>query len=389
MIAFAVLGLMVAILLALAVTKLASVIKGSLALRSAPQGASPDFDSVLLKSAAAPGISVVCVAPDASDRRRAHVRRLLDLHYGAHEVVLVVRSVAGWTEDLRLVREERTAAPELPGVRIRGYYVSREPIRLLVLDAETTDPAKAWQAGIAAAQYQMIAVVDQEAEFIPECLLRLIRPMLREERMLAVCGLAPGPVRHELIGRFSALRTLCGWLEHNFHFAERGQLVLLPGATLVVRREAILGVTGFGEGSRELALELPAVRQVGFVPAAISWRRAAADWEELRGQLARDRYHAAPAFHALLETVALLAALGACIAGQAPWSMAGLVLLATAGAGILISMTAVVLRERVEPSGMAPGEIAALFFSAIPENLGYRQARNLWICLRSLRGHSA
>jgi hypothetical protein len=38
-----------------------------------------------------------------------------------------------------------------------------------------------------------------------------------------------------------------------------------------------------------------------------------------------------------------------------------------------------VLRELAEPSGMAPGSLATLCLMAIPENLGYRQVRNLWL----------
>ena len=60
-------------------------------------------------------------------------------------------------------------------------------------------------------------------------------------------------------------------------------------------------------------------------------------------------------------------------------ALAVLVLLTSAGAGIVTSMAAVVLRELAEPSGMAPATIATLFLSAIPENLGYRQIRNLWM----------
>ena len=40
-------------------------------------------------------------------------------------------------------------------------------------------------------------------------------------------------------------------------------------------------------------------------------------------------------------------------------------------------MAAVVLGEFAQPGATAPGRLAALFFTAIPENLGYRQLRNL------------
>jgi hypothetical protein len=56
-----------------------------------------------------------------------------------------------------------------------------------------------------------------------------------------------------------------------------------------------------------------------------------------------------------------------------------LVLLATVGMGIVLSMAAVVLRELAEPNSPDERRMAAMFFAAIPENLGYRQLRNLWL----------
>jgi hypothetical protein len=47
--------------------------------------------------------------------------------------------------------------------------------------------------------------------------------------------------------------------------------------------------------------------------------------------------------------------------------------------GIVVSMGAVVLRELAEHDGSDPGRLAGSFFAAIPENLGYRQLRNVWL----------
>ena len=63
--------------------------------------------------------------------------------------------------------------------------------------------------------------------------------------------------------------------------------------------------------------------------------------------------------------------------GRVGPALAGLVLLSTAGMGILVSMTAVVLRELATLRGSDPATLSARFFAAIPENLGYRQVRNL------------
>jgi hypothetical protein len=81
----------------------------------------------------------------------------------------------------------------------------------------------------------------------------------------------------------------------------------------------------------------------------------------------------------LLETAALVLAVAGWVAGAVPTALAALVLVIAIGPGVVNSMAAVVLRELAEPSGMAPGRLAALFLTAIPENFGYRQIRNLWL----------
>ena len=81
----------------------------------------------------------------------------------------------------------------------------------------------------------------------------------------------------------------------------------------------------------------------------------------------------------LVETLAYaLTAIGLGL-GWMPFDLVALVALSTAGMGILQSMTAVLLRELAAPEGSAPGQLARLFFAAIPENLGYRQLRNFWL----------
>jgi hypothetical protein len=42
-------------------------------------------------------------------------------------------------------------------------------------------------------------------------------------------------------------------------------------------------------------------------------------------------------------------------------------------------MTSVMLRELADFSGSDPARLTRLFWAAIPENLGYRQLRNLWL----------
>ena len=80
-----------------------------------------------------------------------------------------------------------------------------------------------------------------------------------------------------------------------------------------------------------------------------------------------------------LETIAYVLAIAGLALGWVSISAVLLLLLATVGVGIVISMAAVVLRELAEPNIPDERRMAAMFFAAIPENLGYRQLRNLWL----------
>jgi hypothetical protein len=80
-----------------------------------------------------------------------------------------------------------------------------------------------------------------------------------------------------------------------------------------------------------------------------------------------------------LETIAYIMAIAGLVLGWVDISTVILLLLATVGMGIVLSMAAVVLREVAEPNSSDEKRMAALFFAAVPENLGYRQLRNLWL----------
>lgn len=408
---FAVVVLVLA-LAAFAAAGLDALLKGCFELRRSLRAASYDFGGVLLKSPIVPGVSVIFVAPDASPESRARVRRLLDLYFGRHELVLVLDGpgpveLERWVQEFHLFRQERVVPEDLPSAAIRACYLSSDPIRLLVVDKQPGGEADALNAGVNAAQYPVIGLVDGEAEFIPEFLLRLIRPMLGDwDRTVAVCGVAPPPAAAGLAGRIGAIEWLRLWLARCAAFSAWNKLLPVPGACMLVKRDAVRSVGGFRSGATELFVDLHAAGsangsrwRIAFVAGPVSFRPAAATWGDLRRQVRRDQQQLAAALRQLgpgagreflglfsirglrplLETAAYFLAAAGWIAGLIHPALAALVLVTSAGAGIVISMAAVVLRELAEPSGMAPAALAALCLTAIPENLGYRQIRNFWL----------
>ena len=413
-----------------------AMVKGCFLLRRLARG-TPRYDgNILLKSPLVSAVSVVVATPDASAESRELAQKLVELHFGKHELVLVLdgpteEELDTWTEEFRLCLSARGAIDQLPSAPIRGIYESRDPLRLVVVDKERGGQADALNAGINVAASPVIGLFDPLCEFEPTILLSLIRPMLDDPgRTIAVCGvmLAPGPVpptdqddpsarssgpsRSVWAARFGELETLRLWLARCAAFAGWNLLVPVPGASMLVLRDAIVKMGGFPGGPLELFLHLHGHARasgkqyrVAFVPESVSYERVPGSFADLRNQTLREEQDIARALghrksisggtraigwglpgilcvrllRPVLETAALPLAVVGWLMGWIDPALAGLVLLSTVGIGMVVSMSAVILRELAEFGGSDPNRLAGLFFATIPENLGYRQVRNLWL----------
>jgi len=223
---------------------------------------------------------------------------------------------------------------------------------------------------------------------------------------VAVCGVAPPAPAAGLVGSIGALESLRLWLARCAAFSAWNSMLPVPGAAMLVKRDAVRSIGGFRAGPLELFLDLHAAARAAtplwrtaFVASPVSWRPAARTWGDLRRQVLGDQRVLAPALgrlspgagreflglfcirvlRPLLETVAYVLAAAGWISGLVHPALAALAPVIAVGTGMVVSMAAVVLRELADPSGMPPASLAALFLAAIPENLGYRQIRNLWL----------
>ena len=115
-------GTLAMLVIALAIFAAAAfraLLKGCFELRRSLRAVSQGFDSMLLKSPIVPGVSVILAPSDASPESRALVRRLLDLHFGRHELVLVLdgaypRAGPRWVQEFHLY-PARSCREGLPG----------------------------------------------------------------------------------------------------------------------------------------------------------------------------------------------------------------------------------------------------------------------------------
>ena len=393
--------------------------KGCKVLRRMTRGSVRDDAPILLKSPRVPPVSVIAVARDSSTATVGFVRRLLDLHFGNHELILVLEDadladLDVWTREFSLVFSHRSTGGELNASQVQAAYESTLPLRMLVLMKNSAGEADSWNVGVNAASSPVVAFFDPESEFSPDSLLRLIRPMLDEpDLVFAVSGTAPAPAAPGLAGSFAGIEATRMWLGRCAAFAgPQNMMAPVPGSALLVRRDAIIAAGGFSAGPLELFVNLQGrARRSGkpyraeFVAEPISYLPPTRTLSQLRQRVLRDQraiFRAlrrrkgitggrfalgwslpALSFHRfwrpLLETLAYAATIAGIVVGWINLEVGLLVLLTTAGAGMLVSMTSVVLRELADYRGSDPARLSRLFWASIPENFGYRQLRNLWL----------
>jgi hypothetical protein len=404
------------LLFALGIAAFAALVQGCFALRRMSRARRQNYAAVLLKSPMVPPVSTIAVPSDASAESLQFARRLLELHFGKNEVVIVLDGPADselevWIREFQLCTSARGIGKTLPSAPVRGVYESRDPIRVVVIDKEPGGPVDAWNAAVNACTSPVIGLLDPASEFQPDVLLRLIQPMLESaEETIAVCGGVSAVPETGMMAQFGALESLRAWMTRGAAFASRNKTLPFPGSAVLVRRSSVLQAGGFTGGTLELFVRLHGLARaagkpyrIAFLPEPISRSRTPKTRAELRLQVKRDQREIARAF---FHRVALAGPYGSKLLGGLFWvravrpclematyvlAIAGLamgwvdifgvllLLAATIGTGIVLSMAAVVLREFAEPNSPDERRMAAMFFAAIPENLGYRQLRNMWL----------
>ena len=243
---------------------------------------------------------------------------------------------------------------DLPTAAIRGCYVSRDPIRLLVVDKEPGGVADALNAGVNAAQYPVIGLVDRGGRFHPGASAALDSPhagrLGPHGRGLRRGPPAPGAGSRGMYRRHRIAASVAGALC-------RLQRVEPPaaGSRRLHAGQTRGGLFGWRISRRSagtlsgLARRRPRhglAWRVAFLASPVSFRPAAGTWDDLHRQVLRDQRQLAAALRRtgagggreffglfclrglrpLLETAAYILAAAGWITGLVPPALAALVL---------------------------------------------------------------
>lgn len=395
-----------------------------------------DLEAVM-RSSATPAISIVAPAYNEEATLADSIRSLLLLNYPQFEVIVVSDGSTDGTlavggREFELVRAPVSYAHPIPTQRVRGIYRSLAHPDLVMIDKENGGKADAINAGINAARFPIVCVIDADSLLEEHSLTRAVLPFIEDPDTIAAGGIvriANGcrvergrvaevrlPDSH--LAMFQAVEYLRAFLAGRVAQSAVNGLLIISGAFGLFKREAVVEVGGFrpdtiGE-DMELVTRLHRVyRERGrryrivFQPEPTCWTEAPESLRTLarqrnrwqRGTLQVLGYHARMLFNPRYGVVGLLAmpyflvfeAVGPIIEltgyvliavaipfGLLDWRFAELFFLAAVVYGSLLSVAAVALEELSFRRYPRVTDLLRLAAYGVLENFGYRQLVTWW-----------
>lgn len=384
-----------------------------------------------------PAISVLMPAFNEQASIAGAVRSMLQLSYSEFEVIVINDGSSDATlemlvQEFSLVPFPESYRPRLQTAPIRAVYRSPRFRNLRVVDKENGGKADALNAGINAARYPLFCGVDADSVLERDSLQRVVKPFLRDPRMVASGGtvriLNGCEVQDGVLTRVALPRNflaLCQVVEYlrAFLFGRLGwsqlnAMLIISGAFGLFRTNTVVEVGGYrtrtiGE-DMELVVRMHRIlRQRGqpyrmeFVPEPVCWTEAPEDLATLRNQRIRWQHGlcesltsnwglmfsprgGAPGWLAfpfmvlfewlgpLIEVAGCVLLLFAALQGLVSWAAFGAFMFLALGLGVLLSASGLLLEEMSFHLYPKLRQVVLLGLVAVLENFGYRQLNTIW-----------
>lgn len=391
----------------------------------------------LLRSAAAPPVTVLMPAYNEQASCVESTRSLLRLNYPEVEILVVNDgstdgTLARMIEAFDLVPAVRARTAELPTAEIRQLYRSRVHPRLWVIDKENGGKADSLNAGLNHCQTPLFCAIDADSMIERDSLMRVVRPFLEDSTTVAAggivrivngCRVEDGRVRDvrlpkSLFARFQVVEYLRAFLAGRMGQDALGILLIVSGAFGVFRRSTVVEAGGYATDTVGEDMEL-VVRlhrhcrerkmpyRITFVPDPVAWTEGPETVRSLARQ--RDRWQRGlvqsllrhrrmflnprygrigmighPYFLVLegmgplVELIGYAAFVLALVLGLASLEFVLAFVLLAFVFGVAISVAAVALEELIFRRYTKLSDFAQLFVLAVIENFGYRQLLTFW-----------
>jgi cellulose synthase/poly-beta-1,6-N-acetylglucosamine synthase-like glycosyltransferase len=384
-----------------------------------------------------PAISLLVPAYNEEATIAASLRSMLQLAYPEFEIVVINDGSRDGTlkvliEQFDLVLFPEAVNPRLPTQPVRGVWRSRSHPNLRVVDKENGGKADSLNAGINVARHPLFCGVDADSLLARDSLRRVVRPFLRDPRMVASGGtvrVANGcEVQAGLLTRvglprnpwalFQVVEYLRAFLFGRLGWSEIGGMLIISGAFGLFRTDVVVDAGGYrpktiGE-DMELVVRLHRMLRergvdyrIEFVPDPVCWTEVPEDRRTLANQRIRwqrglseslaghwrlmfSRNGGAPGwlafpFMVLFEWLGPIVELGGYIfmavafaSGLVSWQAFAVFLFLAIGLGILLSASGLLLEEIAFHVYPKRRHLLVLAVVVVLENFGYRQLNSWW-----------
>jgi cellulose synthase/poly-beta-1,6-N-acetylglucosamine synthase-like glycosyltransferase len=395
-----------------------------------------DLEAVM-RSAATPAISIVAPAHNEEATLAESVRSLLLLNYPQFEVILVSDgstddTVAVAAREFGLLRAPVSFAQPLATQPVRAIYQSLSNPDLVMIDKENGGKADAINAGINAARYPLVCVIDADSLLEEHSLSRAVLPFIEDADTIASggivriangCRVERGRVTEvrlpaSRLAMFQTVEYLRAFLAGRVAQSAVNGLLIISGAFGLFQRAAVIEVGGFrpdtvGE-DMELVTRLQRVFRerrkrfrIAFQPEPTCWTEAPESirmlarqrnrWQRgtlqvlgyhsrmlgnprygVVGMLAMPYYAVFEAAGPLIELIGYVVTIVAVASGALDWRFAELFFLAAVVYGALLSVAAIALEELSFRRYPKATDLLRLAAYGVLENFGYRQLTTCW-----------
>ena len=392
---------------------------------------------IVMRSPATPAISVIAPAYNEEATIEQSLRSLLLLNYPRFEVVVVNDGSKDKTVDRMVAAFGLMQAPvvyqqPIATKEVRALYRSLDNPDLVVIDKHNGGKADAINAGINAARYPLVCVIDADSILEPEALMRAALPFIESPHTLATggiirivndCTVEAGRVTEigmprSWLARFQVVEYLRAFLSGRVAMSAANALLIISGAFGLFRRDAVIEVGGFRHDTIGEDMEIVArlhrhwretnrPYRIVFQPDPVCWTEAPESRKILASQrnrwqrgtcqvltyhlamLLNPRYGAVGLFAMpyflvfeavgpLIEVSGYLVTALAVAFGLLDVVFAELLFLAAVVFGALISITSVLLEEMSFRRYPKVRHLLLLAALGILENFGYRQLTTFW-----------
>jgi len=382
-------------------------------------------------------LTVIAPAYNEAATIVSSVKSLLNLQYPEFEIIVINDGSTDQTleilkQEFRLVPSNRVYREKLKTHPVQAVYGSLLYPQLHVLDKQNGGKADALNTGVNFSQYPLLCSIDADSLIEPEGLLRVTRPFLEDNTVIATggtvriangCKVTNGHVTEVGLStnpwvRFQVVEYLRAFLFGRMGWNTLNAVLVISGAFGVFLKSAVLTVGGYHKDCIGEDMEL-VVRmhrhyrlnkipyRVIFVPDPVCWTEAPEErqvlckqrkrWQKglydsltlnkslffnpragVVGLLAYPFYFFFELLGPVIETLGYLVFTFSLFMGWVNWPFALLFVSVAVLLGVLLSASSLLLEELSFRRYPKTRDILILFLYGILENFGYRQLLTMW-----------